>query len=99
MNDASLTLADGVVQLKGAITFSTVAGLLEQSHQQLEWSAPLSIDLSGVRRSDSAALALLLEWRRTAMAQQCSLTFIAPPTALIRLAEIGGVTTLLAMEG
>lgn len=55
-----------------------------------------SIDLSQVTRTDSSALAWLLELKATATDQ--SITFINPPRALLTLADLSGVTALLGWD-
>ncbi len=53
------------------------------------------IDLSRLEHFDSAAIAALLAWRRTAAAQGVSLRIGAAPEGLLSLARVYGVATLL----
>lgn len=52
-------------------------------------------DLSGVRRCDSSAVAVLLEWERAAVARGLKLEVVAPPAGLVSLATVYGVDGLL----
>ena len=55
------------------------------------------IDLQSVPAVDSAAVAILLAWRRTAHRQGRTLDFQNPPPALTSLAQLYGVADLLAL--
>jgi ABC-type transporter Mla MlaB component len=73
----------------------------EVSKRRLEFSAmpvtdwPLEIDLAGITRGDSSALALLLELKASSLSAQQSLQFKNPPHSLLTLAKLGGVAALL----
>ncbi|MCR9091870.1 STAS domain-containing protein [Algiphilus sp.] len=73
----------------GALTQHTVADVLRR-HPTV--SDDGVVDLSGVTRADSAAVALLLEWRRR---HGAPLTLRNPPDALQRLLTLYGVDTIL----
>ena len=53
------------------------------------------VDLSGVVRCDSSAIAVLLEWQRAAAAQGLTLAVQGAPAALRSLAAVYGVTEVL----
>lgn len=57
------------------------------------------MDLSGVVRCDSSAIAVLLEWQRTAAAQGLALSVRGVPPALRSLATVYGVTDVLPELG
>ena len=90
-----LTCADGRCMLSGPVTMRTVTGGLEES-QRLFNGSRVVIDLSGVTELDSAAVSLLLEWRRGARAANRELEFINIPANLTSLADLYGVSELLA---
>ncbi|MEE8387827.1 MAG: STAS domain-containing protein [Acidiferrobacterales bacterium] len=63
-NHATVIEANGdLLRVKGALTFATVPALAALAGT---WTAsdekPIIVDLSGVSHSDSAGLALLLQW-------------------------------------
>jgi phospholipid transport system transporter-binding protein len=52
-------------------------------------------DLSAVRRCDSSAVAVLLEWQRAAAARGLTLAVRAVPPSIASLAGVYGVQSLL----
>lgn len=78
----------------GAITMNNVTAVLEESARVFV-GRRLVIDLSKVSEVDSAALSLLLEWRRTARAGNREITFTQLPANLKSLADLYGVFELL----
>ncbi len=55
------------------------------------------IDLAGVREVDSAAVALLIAWRREATAAGKSLDFASVPDGIASMAQLYGVDVLLGL--
>ena len=90
-----ITCKDGRCTVQGPITVDNVVSLLEQGGEQLT-STESTIDLSGVTEVDSTALSLLLEWRRQAARSGRVLRFAGLPGNLQSLAQLYGVTELLA---
>jgi phospholipid transport system transporter-binding protein len=92
-------LADGeVLRLTGALDFGTVSGVLAESAKFAERSdlpERLTIDFSAVTAVDSSAVALLLEWRRLALAHGKALDFVNLPPNLVALAKLYGVADLI----
>ena len=63
MSDFELEdLGDGLFRLSGEMTFQTCGRILRESEPAFEEHTRIEVDLSGVSRTDSAGLALLLEW-------------------------------------
>jgi phospholipid transport system transporter-binding protein len=81
--------------LAGALTVDTAASVLESSRNA---ALPKSgiIDLSGVDAVDSAAVAVLLAWRRRAAVEGVELSFTGAPANLGALAELYGVEELVS---
>ncbi len=98
MSRLSLSAEEDHFLLKGEITFATVASTLKHSLPLFKSVTTLQVDLKGVRRVDSSALALLLEWGRMMQQRQGTFRFFNTPHALQRLARIGGVDALLSLE-
>lgn len=59
---------------------------------------PLTFDLSGVTRCDSAGVALLVEWQRQAIRCHCELRYVALPAALRSIMQVTGVDGLLSLS-
>jgi phospholipid transport system transporter-binding protein len=80
--------------LAGPLTVDTAASVLESSrHAVLPRSC--IVDLTGVDAVDSAAVAVLLAWRRRAALEGIDLLFTGAPANLGALAELYGVEELV----
>lgn len=90
-------IAPGCIKVEGDLTFATVTALWKAS-QRLFTSAPteITIDLSGIRRADSAGLALLVEWFRLARKHQRRLIFTNLPGQLLTMAKTYNLQPLLS---
>lgn len=82
-------------RLSGALTFGSVTGLLHESERLWAQQAPDVLDCQDVSHSDSAGLALLVEWQRRAEAEQRRLRYHALPAQLQTLINISGLSDLL----
>jgi phospholipid transport system transporter-binding protein len=87
-----------VLPLKGGLTFETIPAVLEESAQYAarpDLPEKLTIDFAEVTDVDSAAVALLLDWRRMAMKRGKTLVFVNLPANLLELAELYGVAEII----
>ena len=84
------------LRVVGDMTLDGAASLLEQGRQASASSARV-FDLSGVGEIDSSGLAVLFGWLRSAESQGQALRIVNPPSNLINLAEVYGVTDLLSL--
>jgi phospholipid transport system transporter-binding protein len=84
----------GRCTLQGPITMSNVTGVLQESAKLFEGRDVL-VDLSGVTEVDSAAVSLLLEWRREALRAKRRIEYTNVPSNLKSLADLYGVSELL----
>jgi phospholipid transport system transporter-binding protein len=87
-----------VLTLEGALSFETLPRVLAESRAygaRAELPDRLTIDFSAVTEVDSAAVALLLEWRREAARLGKGLSFANLPANLLALADLYGVTGLI----
>ena len=96
MSGARVQVEDGRVIVEGELSFATVPALATPPWPQGD--APVTVDLGGVRRADSAGLALLLEWARAARRQGRPIRFVHTPEQLKSLARVTGVNTILALD-
>ena len=82
-------------KITSALTFETAPGLLEQSQR---WFADnmsqIIIDLSDAGRTDSAGIALLLEWVETARKQSLQIKFTNLPSQMREFIEANDLTKL-----
>jgi phospholipid transport system transporter-binding protein len=89
------SLGAGRFRVSGVLDASTAREVLEQSEARFEQFKELDIDLGGVGESDSAGLALLIEWLRLARQGQKSLRFANVPAQIEALARISEVEDLI----
>jgi phospholipid transport system transporter-binding protein len=90
--------AGEVLTLKGALSFETIPTVLEESTayaSRPDLPARLTIDFAAITSVDSAAVALLLDWRRMAVKRGKTLVFVNLPANLLALAELYGVAELI----
>jgi phospholipid transport system transporter-binding protein len=84
------------LQLSGDLTAPEVTAIYTES---LAWrttgALPVVVDLAGVARADSSALALLLEWQAWAHGRGAVIEFADPPQALRTFASLSEVNSLL----
>jgi len=96
MADFELTdLGEGRFALSGQMSFNTAERILEASEKPFEEHTRLEVDLSGVVKADSAALALLLEWITWANHTVREIRFTDIPQRIIAIAETTEVEGLL----
>ena len=81
----------GLVKIDGVLDLKTVNSLKKQTISLFNGPSEIQFDLSAVSQSNSAALALLLEWLKMAQKNQVSLTFSNFPEHLRELARVYGI--------
>ncbi len=85
----------GRARVIGSLHFSTVSALLTAGVAAIEDGRAAVVDLSGVTASDSAGLALLVEWLSVAKSAGRTLRFENIPSQLQQLARLSEVEELL----
>ena len=97
---ASLTgQGEGRFALAGELGFDTVTQLLEDGEDAFAEHTAVEVDLAGVTRCDSAAVALLLEWVRVAHERGARIAYRNLPKSLVAIASISDVDALLPLAG
>jgi phospholipid transport system transporter-binding protein len=89
-----ITCDGGRCEVRGPLTIATAAGLFDEG-KRLFVAESVVVDLAGVTEVDSAAVSLLLEWRRSALAGNRRIEFTNLPANLKSLATLYGVADLL----
>ena len=86
---------DGTVRISGPLTFDTVEEVRAAARAALapdRWRGEtITFDLGAVGAADSAGLALLVDWRRTAHREGGRIHFRGTPPALRAIAGLSGV--------
>lgn len=90
-------MSQQTLKLSGALTMQTVAARLAEGRAQAA-AADLLVDFSEVTDSDSAALAMLFDWMRVAVASGRSLRVSGLPPGLLSLAQLYGIDDLLPAQ-
>lgn len=84
----------GRCEVRGPLTIATAASLAEEG-RRLFVAERVVVDLAGVTEVDSAAVSLLLEWRRAAGSAHRRIDYVNLPDNLKSLAALYGVSELL----
>lgn len=96
MSDFDLKdLGDGKFALTGSMTFATAGKILQDSEVPFEEHTLIEVDLAGVTDTDSAGLALLLEWITWANHTVREIRFTAMPEKIEAIAKVTEVEHLL----
>lgn len=85
----------GSFVLRGELSFDTVMGLSRRSAKLLWQTEEVVLDLGAVTRTDSAGLALLVEWIRAARRSKKTILFRNIPAQMMAVAEVVGLDSLL----
>jgi phospholipid transport system transporter-binding protein len=92
------SLGGGRFRVSGVLDASTAREVLEQSESRFAQSKEIDVDLGGVGESDSAGLALLIEWLRAARQGGRAIRFANVPAQIEALARISEVEDLIGGE-
>ncbi len=92
------SLGSGRFRVSGVLDASTAREVLEQSESRFAQSKEIDVDLGGVGESDSAGLALLIEWLRAARQGGRAIRFANVPAQIEALARISEVEDLIGGE-
>lgn len=86
---------DGRFAVLGDLSFQTVVVALEESKELFSEHSVIELDLAGVKRADSAGLALLLEWVNWARNNAREVRFRNIPEQILSIAQISEVEDML----
>ena len=81
--------------VQGAMTFASVAPLWRQSVEVFADEAVFQIDLAQVTHTDSAGLALLVEWLREGSRRGARIEFLNLPAQMLALAGAANLEQVL----
>ena len=87
----------GRIRLNGVLGFDTVAGALQRSEELFDDHPRIEIDLGGVENTDSAGLALLVEWAAWARREGRKLVLNNVPSQALALARISEIDRILPL--
>ena len=98
MNGRLNTEDHGTWKVEGELTFASVPELEEQSLDRFS-SPPAALDLAGVKRIDSAGIALIIEWCRRAKQAGAEMRLVNVPAGMASLSKTTGLDRLLNIDG
>jgi phospholipid transport system transporter-binding protein len=84
------TKSDNLVLLSGDLTFATITQKTVHLINFKKMNPRIVIDLAQIKSSDSAGLALLIEWLKISRIEQKQLRFNSIPAQLLTLAKLSG---------
>ncbi len=85
--------------LSGSLSVTTVTMLLAQGKRLFAAAkAPLQVSLQNVVDSDSAGIALLIEWTRLAREMHKEILFTQLPAKMYSIIQVGGLDTVLPIN-
>ena len=93
----SITLQDNQWHVSGEILVDNANAVLIES-KALEMANDLQVDFSAVTDIDTAALSLLMEWQRRAIASNKKIVFTHLPESLHSLATLYGVADFIPLS-
>ncbi len=91
ISQASITVENNHLMISGELNFSTVTGLWNASLALLPQQNELHFDFSKVTSSNSAGLALLIEWLKYAKQKNKVINFKNIPPQLLSIAKVSGI--------
>lgn len=96
MGDFELAdLGEGRFDLTGDVSFQTAEAILRESEKGFAPHAVIEVNLSAVRNTDSAGLALLLEWVSQAAKRGREIRFAQIPEKIKAIAVTAEIDELL----
>jgi phospholipid transport system transporter-binding protein len=88
----------GRLVASGELDFATAAAALESGLRLIEPGRAWTVDLAGITASDSAGLAVLVEWLSAARARGATLRYVAVPAQILAIARISELEDLLVAQ-
>ena len=88
---------DGRAHVRGSLTFATARRARSEGLEKFQkcGARACEVDCSGITRSDSAGLSVLLDWLALAKRDGRSLRYVNLPVGLLAIARISDVDELL----
>lgn len=96
MNSTNIVKSNtGEISVSGELVFDKVVALLKTSNSYFDGTSKLLFNLNDVEKTDSAGLALLVEWTRLANQNKQAISFCGVPKQLLDIARVSGLDDLL----
>jgi len=99
VSEPALEVGEGeLCRLSGPLTFDSVPALWQEGGRLLQARDELVLDLQQVTRTDSAGLALLVEWMREGRRRSKSIRFRNVPEQMMAIARTCGLERVLSQD-
>ena len=100
MNENGFTVrGNSVFEVSGRVTFQTVPQFLRHTEKWLQSVAGrVTIDMQGVTLTDSAGLALMIEWLQLARAAKREIAFTNIPEQMRDLIRVNGLEQVFKLR-
>ncbi len=95
MASARVSRDGDILHVRGELDFDSVAELWATTEALFADASLLRIDLSEVSRSNSAGVALLVQWLRQARHHQRELLFVDIPAQMCAIIRVADLETVL----
>ena len=95
INYADIHFQDNHFVVAGELNFFNVMSVYEKSLPQLKKCSELLFDFSQVQSSDSAGLALIIEWIKYSKKSHKPIQFIHLSNAIVSIAKAAGIDSLI----
>lgn len=89
---------DGICRVSGDLGFATAAEILPAGGRMLSGRSDVTFDLKGVKHTDSAGLAVLLEWIDLGRRKGAAIKFLNIPASLLDIAQLSNAESLLGLN-
>lgn len=81
----------------GVLSFESVPALSEQAEALFDDQSRVEIDLNDVQRSDSAGVALLVEWMGQAQRRAVEIRYLNVPAQMLAIARVSSLDQILPL--
>lgn len=99
MSEAALERTEaGTLVVQGDLTFQTVPRLHAAYGEDIATGGRVALDLSGVAHTDSAGVALLVDWLRQARGAGGDLRLVNVPEQMRSIVRVSGLERLLPLS-
>lgn len=89
--------ASGRLSVTGELSAESVPGLLRETRDWFRDGGDLAVDLAGVTRADSAGVALLLDWLRSARSAGTTIRYQNPPAQMLDIIRFCALEEILPL--
>lgn len=90
--------SSGQIHINGVLDYDSVPEIWAKYRPQMAGLPVWEIDLSGIERTNSAGLALLITWLREARLQEKPVRLLNIPEQMLQIARVSDLEEVLSTE-